>query len=232
MSSVSPSSGTAAGGTSVTITGTNYASGDGGELRLDRGHGRDGGTATSITATAPAGTGAVDVTVTGPGGSSAVNAGDKYTYVPAPTVSSISPTSGPAAGGTSVTITGTGFVSGDTVKFGSAAATSVTVVSATSITATSPAGTGAVDVTVTDSLAQTSATSAGDKFTYNGPPTVSAISPASGPTAGGTLVTITGSNYASGDTVSFGSSAATGVTVASATSLTATSPAGRPGRST
>jgi hypothetical protein len=51
----------------------------------------------------------VDVRVTTTGGTSAAVAGDRFTYVAAPAVTSISPTSGPAAGGTSVTITGTGF---------------------------------------------------------------------------------------------------------------------------
>jgi hypothetical protein len=42
---------------------------------------------------------------------------------------------------------------------------------------------------------------------------------------GGTAVTITGTNFASGDTVSFGGVAATGVTITSATSITAFAPA-------
>ena len=57
-------------------------------------------------------------------------------------------------------------------------------------------------------------------------PTVSSLSPTSGPAAGGTTVTVTGTNFVAGATVSFGGTAATAVTVNSATSLTATSPAG------
>jgi hypothetical protein len=53
------------------------------------------------------------------------------------------------------------------------------------------------------------------------PPTISGISPSSGSTAGGTTVTLTGTNFASGATVSIGGVAATGVTVPSATSLRA-----------
>ena len=53
-------------------------------------------------------------------------------------------------------------------------------------------------------------------------PTVTAISPPSGPTPGGTPVTITGTNFRFGATVSIGGVAATGVTVVSATSITAT----------
>ena len=79
--------------------------------------------ATSITATSPAGTGTVDVTVTTVGGTSATSPADQFTYVAAPTVTSISPTSGPTGGGTSVTITGTNLGGASAVDFGSNAAT-------------------------------------------------------------------------------------------------------------
>ncbi len=54
---------------------------------------------------------------------------------------------------------------------------------------------------------------------------VSNVAPSSGSTLGGTAVTIAGSGFQSGATVSFGGSAASGVTVVSATQLTATTPA-------
>ena len=95
-----------------------------------------------------------------------------------------------------MTITGTNFASGATVTFGSAAATNVVVVSSTSITATTPAGSaGAVTVTVTVS-GQSGSLANG--FTYVVPPTVTSVSPNSGPTTGGTAVTITGTNFAVG----------------------------------
>lgn len=56
-------------------------------------------------------------------------------------------------------------------------------------------------------------------------PTVSAVTPGSGGLAGGTLVTVTGTNFAAGATVTVGGTAATDVTVVSATSLTARTPA-------
>jgi hypothetical protein len=71
--------------------------------------------------------------------------------LPVPTLTAISPTSGPLTGGTAVTLTGTGFVSGATVRFGTTAAASVTVLSATSLTAVTPAqAAGTVAVTVTN----------------------------------------------------------------------------------
>ena len=56
-------------------------------------------------------------------------------------------------------------------------------------------------------------------------PILSAISPASGPTSGGTAVTLTGQNFASGATVTFGGVAATSVVVVNATQITANTPA-------
>ena len=139
FSNILPTSGTTAGGTSVTITGTGFT----GATSVTF-----GGTAatsftvvsnTSITATTPAGTaGAASIVITTPGGT----ATGTYTYTAsAPSFTSVSPTSGTTAGGTSVTITGTGFTGATAVTFGTTPATSFTVNSATSITATTPAGT-------------------------------------------------------------------------------------------
>ncbi|HEX3068848.1 MAG TPA: IPT/TIG domain-containing protein [Thermoanaerobaculia bacterium] len=144
---------------------------------------------------------------------------------PAPSISSIAPTSGSQTGGTSVTITGTGFLSGATVKFGGTLATNVTVTS-TSITATTPAhAVGKVDVLVTNSDGQSATLAQG--FTYALPaPTITNISPATGPTSGGTLITITGTSFQDGATVKIGASPATDVNVVSTTSITARTPLG------
>ncbi|MGX5668953.1 Ig-like domain-containing protein, partial [Rhizobium daejeonense] len=56
-------------------------------------------------------------------------------------------------------------------------------------------------------------------------PTLTAISPTSGLTTGGTSVTITGTNLTDATAVTIGGTAATGFTVNSATSITATTPA-------
>jgi len=119
----------------------------------------------------------------------------------APTVTGRSPISGPA--GTSVAITGTGFVIGSTtVKFGGTAATTFTVNSATSITANSPAGgSGLVDITVT-TPGGTSATSSNDQYTYTAAaPTVTSINPPTGPKGKLLPITIGGTNFKSGATV-------------------------------
>jgi hypothetical protein len=61
------------------------------------------------------------------------------------------------------------------------------------------------------------------------PPTVTRLAPKSGPAAGGTSVTITGTGFSSSATVKFGTVSAARVTVNSSTSITAVSPAGASG---
>jgi hypothetical protein len=116
-----------------------------------------------------------------------------FTYVAAPTITSISPTSGPTSGNTAITITGTNLTGATSVKVNGVAATSVVVVSATSITARTPTGTlGVKSVTVT-TVGGTATKASG--FTYVvPPPTITSILPTSGPTSGGTVVTIKGTN--------------------------------------
>src|SRR5439155_788475 len=93
------------------------------------------------------------------------------------------------------------------------------------ITATTPAhAAGAVNVVVTNPDTQSATLVNG--FTYlAGAPTLSSVAPTSGSTAGGTALTLTGTNFASGATVTLGGTAATAVTVVSATTITATTPA-------
>jgi hypothetical protein len=59
-------------------------------------------------------------------------------------------------------------------------------------------------------------------------PTVTKVKPKSGPAAGGTTVTITGTGFTGATNVEFGTVAAKGFTVESATSITAESPPGTP----
>lgn len=141
-----------------------------------------------------------------------------------PTLSSITPNNGTTAGGTACTLTGTNFVSGATVSFGGTAGTGVVVDSSTQIRCTSPAhSAGGVSVTVTTS----NGTSGSVTYTYNQPaPTLSSISPTSGSTSGGTACTLAGADFISGATVSFGGTAATGVTVDNSAQIRCTSPAG------
>jgi IPT/TIG domain len=223
VNSVSPNSGSTVGGTPVTITGTNFLAGATVTFGGINATNVAVVNSTTVTVTTPAGsTGAATVAVTNPGGQNASLA-NAFTYIAPPTVSSITPSSGPVAGGTGVTITGIGFLAGATVTIGGTAATKVVVVNSTTITATTPAGSvGAATVTVTNS-GQSGSLANG--FTYIGQPTVSSVSPNSGSTLGGTVVTIKGTNFAVGATVTFGGTSATNVIVVNSTMITVTTPA-------
>ena len=230
VTGIRPSSGPVAGGTALVITGTGFTGATSVSFGQKAASNVSVKSDTQITATSPAGSGTVDVTVTTPSGTSATSSADQFTYIATPpptaTVTAISPASGPNNGGTKVTITGTGFTGATSVSFGETAASNVSVKSDTQITATSPAGSDTVDVTVT-TPGGTSKTSSADHFTYTVPtPTVTAISPTSGPSTGATSVTITGTGFTGATSVSFGETAASNFKVASDTQITATSPAG------
>jgi len=234
LSSVSPTSGTADGGTSITITGSNFVSGA--SITI-------GGTActsavvsssTAITCITPAHVAAtVDIVVTNPDThAGALSSGFTFTPAPFPTLSSVSPTSGTAGGGTGVTLVGTNFVSGANVTFGGTSCTGTVVSSSTTITCITPAHAAAtVDIVVTNPDTHAGTLSGG--FVFNPvivpAPTVSSVSPTSGATSGGTFLTVNGSNFSSGALVSLGSSACNGVTVVSSSQITCTTSSGSAG---
>ncbi|MFA6037763.1 MAG: IPT/TIG domain-containing protein [Legionellales bacterium] len=229
ITGISPTSGPTTGGTSVVITGANFVGVTAVKFGVNNATSYTVDSATQITATAPAGAaGVIDIRVTAVGGTSAVVAADKYTYIAAPTVTVVAPNAGPLAGGNSVVLTGTSFTGATVVKFGTVNATSFTVNSATKITAVAPAGTaGTVNITVT-TVGGTSATSAANQYTYVAAPSVTGLSPSSGPLTAGTSVVITGTNFinVSGVTaVKFGATNASSYVVNSATQITAVAPA-------
>ncbi len=224
VSSVAPNSATTAGGVQVTITGANFVSVPtvtiGGVPATNVAF----ASASSILATVPAhAAGTVDVVVTNPDGQSGTLAGG-FTYRSAPTVVAVTPNQGPTAGGTGITISGSGFVTGATVTLGGAAATGVSVASATTITATTPAhAAGSVDIVVTNPDSQAGVLSNG--FTYTAGPSIASITPNRGPVAGGFQVTISGANFVAVPTVTFGGTPATNVAFSNSTSLLVTVPA-------
>ncbi len=167
VSAVSPAAGSA--GTTVTISGSNFANASGVFFGGTSATSFTVNSPTQITATAPAGSASTDITVTTPVGTSATSLADQFTY--APVVTAVGPNTGSSSGGTSVTITGNNFTGATAVLFGGTAAANFTVSSATQITATVPAGFGVVDVSVLTGSG-TSATSSADNFTYLAAPTV------------------------------------------------------------
>ncbi|MEU9497111.1 IPT/TIG domain-containing protein [Streptomyces sp. NPDC048196] len=164
-SSLSPVTGPTAGGDTVTITGTGLST----ATSVAFGAASAAPTVindSQLTVTVPAGAaaGSVGVSVTTAGGT---NNGLSYTYVDAPTVTSLTPTAGPTSGGTGVTITGTQLTTTQSVSFGGAPAP-FDVINDTTISAVTPPGpAGAVDVTV---VTTGGAATAAGAFTYTAGP--------------------------------------------------------------
>jgi hypothetical protein len=219
---VAPAAGPTAGGTAITLTGTGFT-GDtvvlfGTKPSLAVSADLAG---TRLTAELPARTlpGAVDVTVATEGGSDVL--ADAFTYVVAPTLTSVAPAVGPASGGTLVTLTGTGFRLGTVVAFGGAPATVVDVTATTATVTAPPHAPGPVDVVVTT---PGGATALPDAFTYVAAPTLTAVAPDAGPASGGAAVELRGTGFRAGMSVTFDGVAAV-VTAVSATAATVTTPA-------
>jgi hypothetical protein len=174
-------------------------------------------TATSIAVTVPSGATTGNVIVTAGG---VASNGLLFTLDAAPSISQLSQTSGSV--GTPIIIYGSNFLASQgtsTVKFNGTTAT-VSSWSAYSIAVTVPSGatTGNIVVNV---LGQASA---GFSFTVSATPTISSLSPTSGPV--GIIVTVSGSNFgSSADTLTFNGDAATTISWASGT-IKAPVPAG------
>ncbi|WP_409469630.1 IPT/TIG domain-containing protein [Streptomyces sp. HC307] len=228
LSGLLPNQGPVSGGTTVTLTGTGFTNVTAVRFGGVAATSFTVNSGTQITAVSPArAAGPADVTVTASGGTSNALT---FTYVSAPTLSGLLPNQGPVFGGTTVTLTGTGFTNVTAVRFGGVAATSFTVNSGTQITAVTPAhAAGAAAVTVTTLGGTSDPDDPNAFFYYIALPTLTAIDPASGPTAGGTTVRLTGNNLLGATAVRFDGVAAASFTVDSATQITAVTRSHAPG---
>ncbi|GMV43391.1 MAG: hypothetical protein AMXMBFR64_51070 [Myxococcales bacterium] len=179
--------------------------------------------------------GQVDVTVALEGREATL--WDSFTFVDqqaldGPTkILSISPKQGPQVGGTPVSIVANGLtsVTDAKVRFGQKGATVTAidpdhgVLEVLSPAALAPS---VVDLELTTALGTDVAPAA---FTYLAIPSLSGASPASGPAAGGTPVTLTGTSLAGVDGVWFDALPATALKVVDDKTLTVTTPPGSPG---
>lgn len=149
-------------------------------------------------------------------------------------VVSVVPDYGLPTGGMVVLINGSNFTSRTkttslSVSFGGTPASRVRIISPVQLSVVVPAhsnGTVSVKVTTSDG----SSSELAGAFTYtNSSSSIKSISPISGPAAGGTQITISGSNFQPGASVSIGGYDATSVNVGSSTMIQAITPAHSPG---
>ncbi|XP_076438726.1 fibrocystin-L-like isoform X2 [Babylonia areolata] len=198
VSSVTPAQGQA--GDSVVVAGSGFSSVPGENVVLIGGVAAtvSAASATSLTLTLGSqvtGTFPVVVDVSGAGLSN-----DDVTFEYTLGSVSISPTTGTTAGGQTLTVTGSGFLPGgtDVTICGQSCAPQAGSVTATQLLCLTPPSSAStlttcdVDVSV-NSVTQT----AGSQYTYDPSitPDITGVSPARGGTAGGTLLTITGSGF-------------------------------------
>ena len=143
VTSVTPATGPASGGTKVTVVGTGitaptsvtFGGVPGTSVKANA-------KGTKLTVVAPAGLpGTVDIVVTTAAGPSLTVGADQFTYA-LPSITSLSVTTGPLAGGTKVKIIGTGLTGATTVRFGSVIVPVFTVnAKGTQISVKAPPGT-------------------------------------------------------------------------------------------
>jgi hypothetical protein len=157
-------------------------------------------------------------------------------FAPVPRLLSISVNEGPSSGGTTVTITGTGTVTGAT--FGGETTSAYSIDDSTAavyaLPQESPFAPGPYTIRITTVGGTTPSTDA-DIFTYVMPPpppprpTVTSVSPDTGPADGGPTVTISGTGFTGAVSVYFGSTPAMSFNVNTDPSIVAVAPAGTPG---
>ena len=155
-----------------------------------------------------------------------------FRYVGPPTITSFTPANGLSVGGTTVVITGTEFVGYwkitlVTVTVDGYPVRSLSVDSDTQLTITlppqQPNATSTPPIVIT--AVGGTVTSAPQSFRYVNP-RVTGISPNSGPSTGGTPITITGTNFSGPVNVFLGTNNATSIVVVNSTTITAIVPPG------
>lgn len=199
-----------------------------------------GGTVSFTSATLSAGTYALNASYAGGSGCAAGSATGTLVVEPRPTVTvaSLGQTGGTLQFGITFSAPVTGFTLADVTRTASAGTPTFALtgsgasytLSASGMTEPTTIGVSvAADRASTAAGSRNLASGAPVSATFTTPPTVSAVSPNTGSTAGGDSVTISGNYFTGATGVTFGGTAATAVTVVNATTITATTPAGTSG---
>ena len=218
----------------LTVTGTNFVSGSNastvmwGATALTTTYVSATQITAAVTSAQVAAAGTPSVTVVN-GSATPASSGSTFT-VSAPTIGTLSPSTAAAGSAAfTITVTGTNFVSGanaSVVMWGSTALTT-TFVSATQITAavtsTQVTAAGTPSITVVNGSATPAST--GSTFTTTAAPTLTLLSPTSKTHGGAAFtLTITGTGFVTGSTVSFGTTTGLVPSAITSTSVTVTVP--------
>lgn len=218
VNTISPANGPTSGGTLVTLTGTNFTTN---AFVLF-------GVGTPPTITSRSETELQFSTRAGQGVNQPVTVWDGpmtsnsklFSYDP-PVITSVAPTNVLTSGGTFVTLTGNNFGTNGTVLFNGNPCT-INSYSHTHIQFVVPSGQGTGHTVSVSVGGQTSNT----KFIGYQPASIFSVSPASGPTAGGTTITINGNNFGTNNSLTLDGRPCT-ITSRSHTSISFTLPLGQ-----
>ena len=228
ITGITPQSGSANGGTPITITGTNFS----GPINVLLGPNNATNVvvvnSTTITAIAPRGTGTVALTVAN------ATLTFSYTYIP-PSITNVYPVSGSSLGGTPIIITGIYFTGATNVYINGVLASSVVVVSDTEITAVTPAltppGPLAQPYRVPLVIEWPNNLTTSDFFTYDDTLLITSVYPSGGVTDGGTPIRINGIGFINPLSVTIGGNPVGNIVVdPTGTFITGTTPPGNIGR--
>ncbi|MBS2022432.1 MAG: IPT/TIG domain-containing protein, partial [Deltaproteobacteria bacterium] len=233
-SRVDPRTGSTLSPTNASVIGSGFAPGAlvfvGGQPASNVKLQGDGSLACTIGQQAP---GTVDVIVTNPDGQSTTITGGFTFAPPQPQLTAVAPNFGPLAGGTQVVVSGVGFLSDDLILFGGSVA-AVKVLDDSALFATIPQhGEGKVDVALQRGGVIVATLTAA--FEYRAgyqpgpPPAIASLEPSTGPTSGGTVLWLTGSNFTAGMQVYFGANPAAKIVLADSGHAVVTAPPGLAG---
>ncbi len=238
IGSVFPTMGSAKGGTPVIVRGKNFLAGAKVLFGTKPASVVHFISESVLSVIAPAGTigEAVSVTVDNPDGQSAIAAKawlwlDAAKMAPPPDLAALTPTRGPQAGGTVGLAQGIGLTEGAQLIFGVTPAAETAVLGASMARfVTAPFEvTGTVDVVLVQADGNYTTLQKGfdvrDPGTLGPKPSIATVSPPTGPTKGGAIVSVAGADLDDGSLVFFGGLPATKVSKGKAGELVATTPA-------
>ena len=211
---VSPTTGSANGGTSVSITGTGFNAGArvviGDQVYVDGVDATVNGSTSITLTTAATFADTHDVVVYDPSGVEGRLADGFRTGV-IPAIQVLFPDAGSSAGSTQVTVTGTDFTTGLTVEINGVPQT-VDSVTDTEVVFTTVAFAGALGVPQTVTIENPGGEMTTSSFTFEtqADPVLAMIDPPQGKTSGGEMITLTGTGFTANTQVLFGVDPSTG----------------------
>lgn len=226
VDSVSPTTATVFGPFDITITGSSLSGTTGVRVGTADATNVMAGSPNTVTATVPQlSAGSRDLLLTTPGGTATLSGA--VTVISPPTIASLSPNASPPEGGIVVTVAGANLLGATSMTIGGVPVAQLTVLDASTATAVVPPGLiGLRDVVINTPYGVGGRAGV---FRYAEAPVLTSVSPPVVPSAGGSTITLIGTNLTAATEVTVGGVPATQVRLVDENTMTARTPPGRPG---